>query len=534
MTIYYSRSGNSTSNVTRINGAVFITDIEPESSGNVGSKSKSSDGEVLDSCVSDTLNVLVHVMALSGDSCYKPVIVVGGNTVSNLSEGPDTGTWFGSLSITLNGTGYIIATHCDGPQHTCYVSIQVGPNVTSAVFTGGYPGAQTELKEDDTFSLRVQTDKPMTGIQVYDYEAGKLQTYTFGSTQDHTIVVGIANRGNIATLRPVKIKCHDAAGSWGSDYITNSVGLVDGINVVNCNNLFPTVTISSIIYPGTQQALKDSETASVNHTVSNCDLIMYSSPNGDVSIPDTNTYEATKVVTRVAGNYNIITTNFRIVVNRLANNATTTVDRVVYIAHVAPTITVTEPTIRLRSGGNSGSSAQNHTITITSNQNLLSAPTLIAPAGTWTGPGFIGGPTVWARQLQVHDTDTKGTYAWGVLSATNLAGKVVTTITGDNQYVIGGFVFRVLAIPAWPNREVNIGTRVSNTAKLRCTNLSKGVSGSINFTYKSDTANSADRFSITDPSGIANPTGNLFYNCDLANSSSNTTGSLQIELEEII
>jgi hypothetical protein len=532
MGIYHSRFTVGSS--SRINGAVFVTDITPESSGNVGAKVRSSDGVVLDSCVSDTSNVVVGVMALSGDNYYKPTITVGGATVSNLVEGVDTGTWYGSANITLNGDGHITAIHNNGPTHTCHVSIQTGPNVVSAEFTGGYPGAQTELKENDTFNLRVQSDKPMTGIQVYDYEAGKLQTYTFSSTQDHTIVVTIANRGNTAVHRPAKVKCRDSAGAWGSDYTTSSAGSVDGVNVVNCNNLYPTVTISSITYPGIQEALKDSETASIAHLVSDYDSIVYSSPNGDVSIPNVYTYETTKIVTRIAGSYNITTTNFRIVANREANNSTTTTDRVIYIAHTSPGVTVTESSTRLRSGGNSGTSAQNHTITITSEQNLLSAPTLVAPEGTWTGPGFVGGPLVWTRQLQIHDNDTKGTYSWGAILTTNLAGKEVTTITGDSQYIIGGFVFRVLTISAWPNREVSIGTRVSNTSKLRCTNLSKGITGSLNFTYRADTSNTLDRYTVTDPSGVANASGDLFYNCDLANASSNTTGSLRIELEEIV
>jgi hypothetical protein len=534
MAIYYSRGSNGFSNSSRINGGVFITDIAPMSLGNVGSKLRSSDGEVLDSCVTDTPDVIVSVMALSGDSCYKPTITVGGINVSNLTEGADAGTWFGSTTITLNGTGYITATHCDGPQHTCYVSIQAGPNIISAEFIGGYPGTQTELKENDTFNLRVQSDKPMTGIQVYDFEAGKPQTYTFSSTQDYTVTITIANRGNLAVLRPVKVKCHDVAGSWGSDYTTNSTGSVDGTNVVNCNNLHPTVSIVSISYPGSQQALKDSETASINHTVSDYNSIVYSSPNSDLGIPNTSSYESPKIVTRIAGNYNISIVNFRIVANRQANASSTTVDRIVNIAHVSPTVTVTEPAVRLRSGGNSGTSAQNHIITITSNQNLLSAPTLVAPEGTWSGPGFIGGPLVWTRQLQIHDDDVKATYTWGAMSTINLAGKEVTIISGDSHYTIGGFVIRTLTIPAWVNREVSIGTAVSNATKLRCTNLSKGASGSLNFTYKSDTSNALDRFTVTDPSGVANPIGNLFYNCDLANASSNTTGSMRIELEEIV
>jgi hypothetical protein len=91
-------------------------------------------------------------------------------------------------------------------------------------------------------------------------------------------------------------------------------------------------------------------------------------------------------------------------------------------------------------------------ITITSSQNLYAAPTLDPGAyGTWQGAGFTGTTTVWTRSLQVHDNDIKGTYAWGSISATNLAGKVTSAITGDSDYILGGFVSRVITLDAYSN-----------------------------------------------------------------------------------
>ena len=101
-------------------------------------------------------------------------------------------------------------------------------------------------------------------------------------------------------------------------------------------------------------------------TSSNLDSIIYDSPNGDLSIASPTVDAATKTVTRIAGSYNISTNNFRGIATRNANAATTTTQGIVKIANVSASITVATPAARLRSGGNNGTSIQNHTITLTS------------------------------------------------------------------------------------------------------------------------------------------------------------------------
>jgi len=197
-------------------------------------------------------------------------------------------------------------------------------------------------------------------------------------------------------------------------------------------------------------------------------------------------------------------------------------------------VSVVVPQARLRSGGNAGTAVQNYVITIVSTQNLLYAPTLVAPYGTWLGAGFVGLTTTWTRTLAVHDDDLKGVHTWGAISATNYSSQTITTITGDDTYTLGGFVSRTLTVSAWPNREAAIGTAVSDTSKLRCTNLSVGYSGSLNFSYKNSVVNENYKYTITNPSGVANAAGNLFYNCDLINSVSNVSGTAQIEIEEVV
>jgi len=179
------------------------------------------------------------------------------------------------------------------------------------------------------------------------------------------------------------------------------------------------------------------------------------------------------------------------------------------------------PYSRLRSS----SAGTNYTITLSSTQNLYSAPSLsrlAASRGTWQGSGFAGSGTSWTRSLQVLDSDVKDTYTFGGLTATNLAGKVVNTITSGNNYILGGFVSRTITIARWPNREGSIGTRVSDTSKLLCQNNSKGVGYYI--TYQTSTADAVDKYTITQPTTVFNAAGNLWYNRDLANAVSNVLG----------
>jgi hypothetical protein len=55
----------------------------------------------------------------------------------------------------------------------------------------------------------------------------------------------------------------------------------------------------------------------------------------------------------------------------------------------------------------------------------------------------------------------KGTYSWGSIAATNLAGILTSVITGDSDYVIGGFVSRTINLNAYENT-ASINTEASN------------------------------------------------------------------------
>jgi len=430
-----------------VNGSVFITNIIPQSSGNVGAKTFSSDGVVLDNCTTDTQLVSISVLALPGNTNYKPVIMINSLPVIMVAQ-LDKPLFVGTINFDLSNATELTVIHEDGAQHTTYITQDTPPLILTAYFVGGYPGSQTELKENDVFDFHVESDVPIIAIQLDNFEAYKSGTFPVSSGTIHTITGIIANRGTTTLSQRGRVRVQKSTGGW-SNWFTTSIG-VNGTGHVMLNNRYPTINFGVINYPPNQLALKNNETVNVNHVVNYADSSIYSSPNSELLITNPNTYEVVKTVQRISGGYNIATNNLTITANRVANNATTVGSTVVWIANDSQVISINSPT-RLRSGGNDGTISPNHVITINSNQRLISAPSLVAPIGTWQGGGFswTAAATSFTRELQIHDNLTKGIYGWGVLSTTNLAGRVVTTISGNNDYVLGGFLSRDIPLTAF-------------------------------------------------------------------------------------
>ena len=445
----------STGASSTIDGGVWISDIIPSGSGNVGDKVFVSSGEVLASCLTDTTDLRVDVIAVPGHSNYEPSINVYGIPVTNLSLNLPGPQWTGYVNISFNSTdSSITAIHEDGASWTTVIAQDTPAVIFSADFINGYPGSQTELKAGDTYQVRVQTDVAITQVIVDDFGAATGGTYNV-SGNDVTFTVTIANRGTSTQALGLRLRVVKSTGSTSAPYLTSSQGSVNGKDLVNLNNTVPIVSISTITYPPTQSALKNSEIATVANTVTSTGTLTYSytSPNGDLTITSPNTYQTSKTVTRSAGSYNVSATNFTLTATRTENNSSASASTIVYIANIAPTLTVVNGVSRFRSGGNDGTSAQNHTITIQSSQRLQAAPTLVSPSGggTWQGTGFSWGltSTSFTRSLQVHDNDLKGTYSWGAISGIGLAGLTQTSNSGAATYVLGGFVQRNLTVEAY-------------------------------------------------------------------------------------
>lgn len=456
--------------------------------------------------------VRFEVVVHNGSSAYMPSPTANGIP---FQVTPYQGEWKGTVDLDIGGLEHVTFDNGFGVIWNVTVRTMSKPVIAAFSFSGGYPGVQTELKQGDTYGFRISSSGAIKSVEFSDFGASGATVIQAGNVSEYIGVVTAPNRGISRIKAGVRVRIQNAFDTW-SDWLTVN-GDLDGVDCVYLNNIKPGLTLSITSYPNGQAALKGSESASISLSASEYDSITFGSPNGDLDTSGGSVGQFS--VSRIAGSYNISTPNLAVTAVRFANGTQTVATVVVKIANVAPVITVTSPS-RMRSGV----IAQTYPINLSSNQALAVAPSLSNAAGTGTMGAFTGAGTAWTAVYSVPDSATKGTFAWSGLQAVGLSGLVATTITTGQTYVIGGFTMRVISIPAWPARSAVIGTAVADVAKLKCTNLSKGTTGSYNFTYQPAIGNAPDRYTIT--------AGNTWYNCDTANASSNTS-SMSIEIEEL-
>lgn len=512
-------------------GFVAITDIEPTNpSDNVGTKVKTDDNNVLQSCVSSTTNVTVSVLAVTAGTSFKPTVTVN-DVEATLTRNALTDVWTGTAAITLTGSSpyTVTATHSEGATDAATVTIEAAPVISQLEFSGAYSQGvdQTEHAQGQTLSLTITSDTQFTELEIVD-DAGtatEALSLSFAATTTKTVTVTVADRGSYGTgapiIVPAKARIKSANGTWGNYFESSDFGGTNGVHILALNNTRPLVAINSIVYPVGQYALKDTESVTVNVSESNVDSLVWSSPNSQLSITNP-TIAGNKTVSRASGGYNISDNNLRVVSSRTANATQTTLDTIVWIAHDTPVISISTPAARLRSG----TTAQNHTITISSNQRTQATPTLSASVGTFGGSWTTANNGLtWTRSLAIADSDTKGAANFSGLSITNLAGIEVTAITTGAAYTVGGFVQRTLTFPLWDAnqiREVALGTNVYDTSKLVAFNVTRNRAT----TYRATVGDEIDKFTITG--------GNTLYNCDLENASTAITSPVIITIEETV
>lgn len=485
--------GSTTTNVLTVGGGgtggggwIRVTDVEPQSVGGQATN-KVYDDPGQDTIL-ESVTVSEETLAVSVEASF-PNVRIDGNAAVLVKTATDV--YSGTVNISVTGPGPLTVTTqvytpdgAAGATDDVTVTIDAPPALLTLSFAaqgggaGGaptYPGSQTELKAGDTVRVEGTTDKNADAIIVSDVGAGTSETVVFAAGTSFSVDITIADRGTTLQALAATIAARDAtSAAIGATRTTDQGGgTTDGVDLVNLNNLFPSVVIGSVTYPASQSALKGAESATVANTLSNYDTVLYDDPTStELSIPSPTVAADPKSVSRAGGSYNISVNNFRVTATRTANDAVTVQQANVAIANVAAQLTVTEPAARLRSGGNDGTTAQDHEITITADQELFAAPTLAADAGgnrgAFVGGGFVGGPTVWTRDLRVDETvpDEKGTFAWGAIAGTNRAGIITSVITGDSNYTFGGFVPRTITYPAFA-ADVQIGVEIDDYSKFQ-------------------------------------------------------------------
>ncbi len=489
--------------------ALFIMDVLPIGAGVVGAKVLSTDGKRVLSCSADLGTVRLSIGCEGATDEYTPVCTVGTIPVA-LTES-STKRWFtGTVDVPIEeGDNTVLVTTSSGAQTSVDISrLGAGPSVVSIVI-GAYPGTQTELKQGDVLPITVNTAPEAVEVSVvYSTTANAVNIPVLDGVATGDITIGSAS-GNVT----FQVRAKNSFGTYGNSSTSPAIVL---------NQTYPSFSAFNVTYPVGQSALKNSESATVSCTVTNADIVVYSATGLD--IPD-QIYSVSKTVTATSAAYVATGNNYTITATRVANNATSVGNTLVKLATAAPTATITIANSPARLP--SSPSGIDYEIRITPDQLLISSPSLSASTGTWQGLWTTSG-SYWKRNLRITDASPRGVATFSSLNLSSISNTPGSVISSGANYTIGGLSSRILALPAF-SRVVYLGAAVSMENKTTCSILAGAA-----LVRQSSNAYVSNGFYIANADGSYNPNGEYvgLSNTDLT--SANTSGTLQIQFEEVL
>jgi hypothetical protein len=294
------------------------------------------------------------------------------------------------------------------------------------------------------------------------------------------------------------------------------------------------ISFQDVDYPAVQGAIKDGETAVVNHVIDHADAFEYTSEIGELTIANNSSYETSKSVSYLAGGYNIDSPNFNVKAIRTTNGIISKASTIVKIANSPLSLTINNLPSALQSGPTPN--GKEYVFTSNSDQLFGSQKPLLMQDSTQNPASLFFNQTEdedsFDSKLVVTDGDEKGVFSWSV-SAFNLAN-VKTTSINPPTYNIQGFTERT--IEAHPQDLAAglapLGVSVGNPSNINFENLSKGGSGrngGTNFSYLAladgvqldFSFNEPNKFTVCDSSGVVNSNGDHVFNLDSVSRAAN-------------
>lgn len=507
------------------------------------------------------------------------------NSISNWTSGTDILYYTGlSEYISIDNTGlfestktvnYVSGIYSDqdnveiytarisnGATDTERVNVKVanGPVIvgtqldsTAVSATSPHIVGHSQLKAGDVVNSKIEVDG--NGVAIGDISVLVLNAGVSDGSQasyNSSYSKTTLPNGNFEITVPINV--YGSLGSSNRDgnqtatfRVRNNFGtlsdLVETTDTAELHNsTIPTISFGSIVYPTGQQAIKNTESATVPNTVSNFDNISYTSPTSELNISNATSYEPNKNVDYSSGGYNIDgdggTNNLTITSTRTANGVVISSSKIVNIANIPLSISINNLATKIKTS----TSPTSDNFNLTTNQLMLAAPTLAVDANqtnastlnqTASGTGKLSN----AYSLEVTDSDTKGTFTWSV-SAFNLAGIETTTIQTNPTYTLEGFTSRTIF--ASPNSIgaglADVGTTVTNANNITFENVSEGgtaPNGGTIYTYQSyadgiqldNTYDLNNKFTVCNSSGVTDSDGDHVFNLDKLNRAANTSTS---------
>jgi len=505
-----SLKGSDGSGTSSLEG-VFILDVNPTSTGIVGSKTHpvtSPPNKILSTCSTDTTNIRVTVGIDGNAVSYSPTVNIAG--VNAVVTESSTVRWFTAVAdiVIPTGTSTITAVSNTGASSSFQITLAgAGPAILSATL-GSYPGSQTSLKAGDVITVTVTTEDSATELQLLSSGAsGVSRAFPVSAGQAIcTLTIGSNSGGQAFTF-----KAKNAFGTYGANYSTVSLAL---------DQTYPTFGTLSVTYPASKGAVTTGDTATVSCTVNNADSVSYTATGFTVTTPTA--YSVSKTVTLTTTGYVDSGTNYNIIAVKASNNSTDTRTGLIKIATTTPTAAITTSPAGRMVGSPTG---YDYTVTITSTQNI-SAPSLDASAGTWL-TSWGGSNKTWTRSLRIVDSTAKGNAIFSNLVITNQALISGNVITSGSNYVVGGFNTKTLTFPSF-SRVTAIGTSVLDQTKT-----SSQIVGGNTLTRYTDNNIHQNGYYIANSDGTYNSIGDYLGLSDSVFAGSNTSGTLQVTLVEV-
>jgi hypothetical protein len=164
---------------------------------------------------------------------------------------------------------------------------------------------------------------------------------------------------------------------------------------------------------------------------------------------------------------------------------------------------------------------------------LYAPSTLIPTGGTYSGAWINSFGDNWARTLVINDSDTRGLHTLINMNITGLSGIDGSVITSGDNYVIGGFTARVITVSAF-SQSVQLPTTVGDVTKTVASYFEAST-----LTRQTNLATVFQGYSFADVVGndiaavYKDTFPDVFWISDAAFAGSNTSGTLQIEIEEL-
>lgn len=507
---------NNNGPTTIAGGALFASNITPTSGGLVSIKEYLEgtipSNSIIAEATTDTDNVRIYALVEGNSAAYTPTVTIDGIDVdiSNYSKiDTDSRSYVVYQDIVVTESRVVELESSTGQEAEVYINrAAAGPAITAITF-GSYPGSQTELKAGDTIQVIVTTEESATSVTFYSFGAVNSKTLSVsGGIATGTLTVS----NNTGTLS-AKAYATNGFGTDGNDFTS--------ADTLELNQTKPSISNISISYPISQSAIKDAETVNATSTVTDFSSINYTNSN-DLSITEsTSSYDASKTVSRVSGSYVVSGTNYTVTAYRAANGSSATKSALIKIVNVPATASISidgSPSrLRSRVGG------KNYTVRVNANQQIQSYNSLDTDKGTF------GSFSSNRKVLTIEDSTARGTGTFSNLSVTGLSGIEGTVITSGENYEVGGFELREIQYPAGSTHEP-IGTYIADANKI-VVKLKDTVDY---FTYRTNTDNFGDGFTITNSDGTFNSTGNYLYLTSQSLTGSNSSGLLIAEIEEVV